>query len=203
MVSVQQPSVRIESPYHQFKILLDTVMAAMMLLLLSPVMLLIALLICLDSRGPALYRQRRVGTNGKLFTIYKFRTMHVNAPCLSTEELQRRGVIPFTRLGPILRKTSLDELPQLFNILRGEMSFIGPRPALPTQTDVNQRRFELGIESIRPGLTGLAQVMGRDDLDTDTKVRYDAEYCQRMSLRTDLRIVVLTATTVLSARGNK
>ena len=203
MVTLARSAVHIETPYHRVKMLLDILAAACLLVLLAPVLLLVALLIRLDSAGPAIYRQRRVGAHGKSFTIYKFRTMHVKAPCLSTEELQHRGAIPFTRLGPLLRNTSLDELPQLLNILRGEMSFIGPRPALPTQTDVNELRFELGVDGVRPGLTGLAQVMGRDDLDSETKVRYDAEYCRELSLTTDLRIIALTAAAVLSARGNK
>jgi len=204
MVTLERPSRRIAPrPYLRVKAVLDFIGALAVLLVLSPFMVLIALLIRLDSAGPALYRQQRVGRNGRLFTIYKFRTMRIDAPVLSTEEMQRRGLKPFTRIGPFLRATSLDELPQLFNILAGEMSFIGPRPALPSQVDVNTLREREGADQVRPGITGFAQVMGRDDLDTTTKVAYDAEYCDRMAFGFDCFILLKTFSAVLSARGNK
>lgn len=189
--------------YHRFKPVLDFLGAAILVILFAPLLLLVALIIRLDSPGPAIYRQTRIGMNGQPFTIFKFRTMKVDAPVLSTEEMQKCGIIPFTRIGPFLRKTSLDELPQLFNILKGEMSFIGPRPALPSQTDVNTLRAERRADSVRPGITGLAQVMGRDDLDVETKVTYDAEYCENISFRSDLQILVGTFYAVSTARGNK
>jgi lipopolysaccharide/colanic/teichoic acid biosynthesis glycosyltransferase len=189
--------------YAEIKAALDKMAGGVLLVFLSPLFLLLVLAITLDSRGAAVYRQRRVGQSGRLFTILKFRTMQTDAPLLSTEEMQRQATKPFTRLGPMLRKTNLDELPQLLNILRGEMSFIGPRPALPSQSDVNELRAAMGADSVRPGITGLAQVMGRDDLDTQTKVGYDAEYCQRLSLVSDLSILLRTFGAVLSARGNK
>jgi len=191
------------SSYPETKAALDKIAGGVLLVLLSPLFLLLFALIGFDSRGSAIYRQKRVGRCGRLFTILKFRTMKTGTPTLSTEEMQRQASKPFTRLGPLLRKTNLDELPQLFNILRGEMSFIGPRPALPSQTDVNTLREELGADAVRPGITGLAQVMGRDDLDTPTKVGYDAEYCRRLSFGFDLLILLRTLGAVLSARGNK
>lgn len=182
--------------------MLDFVFALLLLIILAPILLLIGLCIRLDSPGAAIYCQQRVGKLGKLFKILKFRTMKIDTPCLSTEEMQRLGHKP-TRVGGLLRKTSLDELPQLVNILKGEMSFIGPRPALSTQTDVNTLREEMGVHSVRPGITGLAQVMGRDDLDTVTKVNYDADYCRKMSFWYDISILFATFKAVFSARGNK
>jgi len=188
--------------YQLLKDVLDFMMALVLFIVLIPLQLAIALLVLLDSPGAAIYCQQRIGLRGREFTIYKFRTMQVDAPCLSTEEMQRIGDDPSTRLGRILRKTSLDELPQLWNILKGEMSFIGPRPALPSQYVVNSRRFQLGADTVKPGLTGLAQVMGRDQLDDETKVQYDAEYCAQRSLLQDIKIVLLTIKVVISARGN-
>lgn len=193
----------IRPPYHSLKLGLDYLLALVLLPLLLPLLCLLVVLIRFDSRGAALYRQTRVGRRGQLFTIYKFRTMKTGTPTLSTEEMQRRNYSPYTRLGPWLRKSNLDELPQLFNILRGEMSFIGPRPALPSQTDVNTLRAAQGADAARPGITGLAQVMGRDDLLTPVKVEYDAQYCRHMSLSLDLQILWRTLGAALSGRGNK
>lgn len=193
----------VRPPYHSLKLGLDYGLALVLLPLLLPLLCLLTVLIRLDSRGAALYRQTRVGQRGRLFTIYKFRTMKTGTPTLSTAEMQRQNYSPFTRLGPWLRKSNLDELPQLFNILRGEMSFIGPRPALPSQTDVNTLRAAQGADAARPGITGLAQVMGRDDLLTPVKVGHDAQYCRRMSFQLDLNILWRTIGAVLSGRGNK
>lgn len=190
-------------PYQPLKHTLEHVIASLLLIPMLPVLFLVALAIRLESRGPAVYKQIRVGQWGRPFTIYKFRSMKIDTPVLSTEEMQRQNFSPFTRIGPLLRKTNLDELPQIFNILRGEMSFIGPRPALPSQHDVNTLRREMGVEMARPGITGLAQVKGRDDLDTQTKVECDAQYCRTMSLVIDAGIMFYTVGAVLTARGNK
>jgi len=193
-----------EAPrYASVKAALDHAAAAALLVALLPLLALIVLMIRLDSPGPAVYRQRRVGRGGRVFTIYKFRTMAVDAPLLSTEVMQRQGRSPLTRLGPFLRKTSLDELPQLVNILKGEMSFIGPRPALPSQADLNGLREHLGVHRLLPGLTGLAQVLGRDDLDTSTKVACDARYCRELGFALDLRILGQTFAALWTGRGNK
>lgn len=189
--------------YRACKHALDLLVALGLLVPLLPVLALLCLAIRLESRGPALYCQRRIGRFGRTFTIYKLRSMKIDTPVLSTEEMQRQHFNPFTRLGPLLRKTNLDELPQIFNILKGEMSFVGPRPALPSQTDVNALRQEKGVEIARPGITGLAQVKGRDDLDTPTKVAYDSSYCRTMSWKTDATILWATLEAVLTARGNK
>jgi lipopolysaccharide/colanic/teichoic acid biosynthesis glycosyltransferase len=166
-------------------------------------MLLIALAIRLDSVGSAIYKQKRVGQFGKTFVMWKFRTMRIGTPVLSTADMQKQGLESHTRIGRLLRKTSLDELPQLVNILKGQMSFIGPRPALPTQVDINELRERCDAHRIRPGITGLAQVMGRDDLPAEKKVGYDSEYCRQVSFVFDLKILFLTFCAVLSARGNK
>lgn len=208
MVTVVEPVIRGKTPYMFAKRLIDLIGSAILLVVLAPLLLLVAVAIRLDSPGPAIYRQKRVGRFGKHFVMLKFRTMRVGTPNLSTEELQRRleaglDADPYTRLGPFLRKSNLDEFPQLVNILKGEMSFIGPRPALPSQEDVVGLRERLGADRIRPGITGLAQVMGRDDLDVDTKVNYDSEYCRKLSLPFDLKVFFLTFGAVLSARGNR
>ena len=196
-------TLQISSFYMFIKLVLDTLLAIVSLIIFGPLMLVVALMIVLDSKGPALYRQQRVGQFGKEFTILKFRSMRTDAPNISTAEMEKLAEIPYTRLGQILRKTSIDELPQLLNILRGEMSFIGPRPALPSQTDVNTTREEAGVHQVRPGLTGLAQIMGRDELDCETKVVYDTKYCRNMSLDYDIKIFFQTFIAVFTARGIK
>jgi lipopolysaccharide/colanic/teichoic acid biosynthesis glycosyltransferase len=199
----QVPSNSRARRYQVLKHAVDFCVAVLLLLVFWPLLLLLVVAIRLESRGPAVYRQVRVGQFGEPFTIFKFRSMKIDTPVLSTEEMQRQGLTPFTRLGPFLRKSNLDEFPQLLNILKGDMSFVGPRPALPSQTDVNELRREMGVEIARPGITGLAQARGRDDLDTVTKVTYDAEYCRTMSLGRDIAISLETFGTVLTARGNK
>jgi len=189
--------------YNPVKQILDRLFALILLVFFAPLMFVISALIRLDSPGEALYKQKRIGRYGKEFTIYKFRTMRTGTPVLPTDQMQMNEYIPITKIGSILRKTSIDELPQLINILKGEMSFIGPRPALPSQTDVNTLRAQLGVDTAIPGITGLAQVMGRDDLDNETKVKYDADYCREMSLGFDLKILTLTFNAVKSSRGNK
>jgi O-antigen biosynthesis protein WbqP len=203
MVTVSPPVRRIPPGYLRLKAVLDFLLAIVLLIGLGWLLILAALLIKLESKGPIIFRQERVGKDGLLFILFKFRSMRTDAPNVSTEELRRLGIDPITRFGRLLRKTSVDELPQLFNILRGEMSFIGPRPALPSQTDVNTLRHEMGVHAVRPGISGLAQVMGRDDLDTGTKVRYDAEYCDNISLAFDLKLFWLTFATIFTGRGNK
>ena len=197
---MNEPGIR---SYLLFKAAIDFVAAVVLLAILGIPMLLIALLIRLESAGPVIYRQLRVGVMGKTFTIYKFRTMKIDAPVLSTEEMQKQGIVPYTRIGPLLRKGSFDELPQFFNILKGEMSFVGPRPALLTQTDVNDLRKQYSIEWLKPGITGWAQINGRDDIDAETKVRLDSEYAQKVSFIFDFSIVIRTFTTIFTAKGNK
>lgn len=182
---------------------LERAAAGLLLLLLSPVMLLIALLIRLDSPGPVLFLQERAGRRHQPFTIYKFRTMRQGTPHLSTEDMVKSGMNPVTPLGAMLRRTSLDELPQLLNVLRGDMSLIGPRPALMTQTPVLTLRQAAGVDRLAPGITGYAQVTGRDDLTDEEKVARDAAYLRGLGPRMDLRIVALTLNSVLHGTGNK
>lgn len=190
-------------PYSFAKNLIDRSLALIFLVLTLPITLIIALFVRLDSKGPAIYRQKRIGKFGKGFVMWKFRTMHIDTPELSTEQMQQQHFDPQTRVGKFLRKTSIDEIPQLVNVLTGQMSLVGPRPALPSQDDVNSLRENAGVHDIKPGMTGLAQVMGRDELPADQKVAYDSEYLKRMSFLFDLKIVYLTFSTIVSGRGNK
>ena len=182
---------------------LDVVLSAVGLVALSPLLALIALAIRLDSPGPAVFHQKRFGKDRKLFEIYKFRTMRVDAPRdVPTNDLRgSRGYI--TRVGRILRMTSLDELPQLWNILKGDMSLIGPRPALWNQEDLMAWRDRFGASQIRPGLSGWAQVNGRDYLsrDLEKNARRDGEYAHNNSVAFDLKCFLLTLVKVVNRQG--
>lgn len=187
--------------YVAVKRLLDVVLAVVGLVVLSPALLAIALLIMLDSGGPVLFRQTRVGVHKKNFCILKFRTMRVDAPGDIPTHLLGAPELYVTTMGRFLRKTSLDELPQLVNILRGEMSFVGPRPALWNQDDLVSERDRHGANDIRPGLTGWAQVNGRDALSVTVKAMLDGEYVQRMSFSMDLMCILRTIGSVLHRDG--
>jgi O-antigen biosynthesis protein WbqP len=168
--------------------------------LLIPLILLIALLIRLSSRGPALYWSDRVGRSNALFKMPKFRSMRVGTPAVATH-LMKNPTAYLTPFGSFLRRTSLDELPQLWSILKGEMSFVGPRPALFNQEDLIALRTSAGVHALTPGLTGWAQINGRDELPIPEKVKLDAEYLRRRSFAFDLRILWLTALRVLRRDG--
>ncbi len=187
-------------PYAFLKRLGDLTLSGVGLAVLSPLLLVIAALIRLDSRGPALFRQRRPSRGGREFIMLKFRTMSTGTPDLATH-LVGSGVQYVTRVGAFLRRTSLDELPQLWNILVGEMSLVGPRPALYNQYDLIALRAERGIDALRPGLTGWAQINGRDDIPLDQKVAYDEHYLRHVSLPLDLTILMRTFLAVFSGRG--
>ncbi|PTA67122.1 hybrid nucleoside-diphosphate sugar epimerase/sugar transferase [Deinococcus arcticus] len=182
---------------------LERVLALVLLVLLGPLIALLALLIRLDSPGPVLFTQQRAGRGHRPFTIYKFRTMRVGTPNLSTEDMVKSGMNPVTRLGGVLRRTSLDELPQLLNVLSGDMALIGPRPALMTQTPVLTLREAAGVDALLPGITGYAQVTGRDDLSDEEKVRRDAAYLQGLGPALDLQVIRLTLQSVIQGTGNK
>lgn len=184
------------------KRLLDIAVSASALVLLAPLMLLIALAVRLDSPGPALFWSQRFGRGGRLFWMPKFRTMRVDAPQLPTHLLQN-SVSLLTNLGPILRRSSLDELPQLWSVLVGDMSLVGPRPGLFNQHDLIDLRRENGSECLLPGITGWAQVNGRDALTLEDKVALDGEYSQRQSLLFDFRIMALTLVKVVRADSIK
>lgn len=171
--------------------MLNRVCAAILLVILSPLLLAVSLAIRLDSPGPAIFKQKRVGQHGRYFTIYKFRTMVVGTPDLPAalvEENDHR----FTRLGKFLRRFSLDELPQLFNIIRGEINFVGPRPALYNQDDLIALREAAGVHALKPGVTGWAQVNGRETVSVEEKVRLDRYYLENRSWRLDLKIIGMT-----------
>lgn len=182
---------------------LDILLSLVGLVVLSPLLLLIALLIKLDSRGPVIFSQKRYGKDKALFEIYKFRTMGVDTPHdVPTNDLSSSNRY-ITRVGRVLRKTSLDELPQLWNILKGEMSFIGPRPALWNQYDLMEWRDKFGASGVKPGLSGWAQVNGRDYLsrDLEKKARRDAEYAHNISFHFDVKCFVLTLVKVVNRQG--
>lgn len=189
--------------YMYVKRLMDILLSLAALIVLSPVMAIIALLVRLTSPGPAIFRQKRAGKDLREFEIYKFRTMYATAPGnIPTHQLS--GAQNYiTTVGAFLRVTSLDELPQLLNILKGDMSIVGPRPPLPTQYDLISAREKLGANSLRPGLTGWAQINGRDELPIDVKAGYDGEYVRRMSFLFDLRCIIGTVTAVFGAKGVK
>ncbi len=181
---------------HFFKRLLDFLLSLLATLLLIPLWLILALAIKLDSRGPVLFRQKRYGKSKTFFSILKYRTMRIDTPHDVPTHLLENPDAYITRMGRFLRKTSLDELPQLFNILAGQMSFIGPRPALWNQDDLIALRDQYGANDVAPGLSGWAQVNGRDELDLDTKARLDGEYVKRISLGMDCKCLLLTVVRV-------
>lgn len=186
---------------NHIKRFLDIVLSLGGIIVLALPMALIALTIKLDSPGPVFFKQKRVGKNKEHFNIFKFRTMRTDTPHdAPTHELSNPEKW-ITRTGKILRKTSLDELPQLFNILRGEMSVIGPRPALWNQFDLIEERDKYGANNIRPGLTGWAQISGRDELEIDVKAAFDGEYVEKMSLAFDIKCFLGTITSVLKSEG--
>jgi O-antigen biosynthesis protein WbqP len=179
----------------------DILLSALTLVPFAPVLLLVAAAIKLDSPGPVIFKQRRVGLKGQIFEIYKFRTMRSGTPDLATDQMLKMPS-PITAVGAILRKTSLDELPQLFNVLAGQMSLVGPRPALYNQTDLTEKRERSGVLQFLPGITGWAQVNGRDELPDDVKVEMDKWYCDNWSYWLDWKIIALTFKAVLDRRGN-
>ncbi len=178
----------------------DIVIAAAGLLIGWPVLLLLGVLVRLDSPGPAIHWSQRVGQGNRLFPMPKFRTMRTDTPDVATHLLEDPAHW-ITPLGRFLRRSSLDELPQLWSVLIGHMSLVGPRPALHSQADLIALRTAAGVERLRPGVTGWAQVNGRDDLPIPEKVRLDAEYLARRSFALDLRIIAATALAAVTARG--
>lgn len=182
------------------KRLFDVVLALLFLCCFLVPLVLVALLVALTSKGPVIYWSDRVGLNNKLFQMPKFRTMRVETPVVATHLLLNAENY-LTPVGSFLRRSSLDELPQLWSILSGKMSFVGPRPALFNQDDLIALRTRYGVDKILPGLTGWAQVNGRDELPVLQKVRFDVEYLQRRSLWFDCQIMALTFFKVLRGDG--
>jgi Sugar transferases involved in lipopolysaccharide synthesis len=183
------------------KRLIDVIFGLMLLSILSPLLIIISLVIKLDdSKGPMLFSQRRIGRNNQEFLLYKFRTMQTGTPNVATHLLKdpESYITPF---GKFLRKSSLDELPQLLNIIKGDMTFIGPRPALYNQYDLIKLRTKCGVHRLRPGVSGWAQVNGRDCLGISEKVNYDYYYLKHHNLTFDIKILFFTALKVLKADG--
>ena len=182
------------------KRLFDFVMSLIGIVVLSPIILIVALAVKFTSPGPMLFKQRRIGKNNVEFEIYKFRTMRIDTPNVPTHLLENPEQW-ITPVGKFLRKTSLDELPQLFNILKGEMSIVGPRPALYNQIDLKEMRTEAGVHKLVPGLTGWAQINGRDEIPLSLKVKLDKEYLMKKSLFFDIKIIFMTALSVIKSEG--
>jgi O-antigen biosynthesis protein WbqP len=191
---------RVSTLENRLKRVTDLLLALAFVPLLTLPMLLIALAVKLTSKGPVLYWSDRVGRNNRIFRMPKFRSMRCDSPEVATHLLSDPSTY-LTRIGPFLRKTSLDELPQLFSILVGDLSFVGPRPALHNQHDLVCMRTERGIHELVPGLTGWAQIRGRDQLSMPVKVKYDCEYLQKRTYWLDLKILVLTVVNVLRRDG--
>ena len=188
--------------YKKFgKRLIDLVLSGCAIVVLSPVFLLLVLSIKLDSPGPVVFKQKRVGLHKTHFNILKFRTMRIDTPRDCPTHLLENPQQWITRVGGFLRKTSLDELPQIFNIFAGHMSIIGPRPALWNQFDLIEERDKYGANDVMPGLTGWAQINGRDELPIDVKAKLDGEYVEKQSLAFDIKCFVGTVVSVLRHDG--
>lgn len=186
---------------NYIKRLIDVFGAVTGIALLALPMFFIAIAIKLDSKGPVFFKQKRVGKNKNNFNILKFRTMRVDAPKDCPTHMLNNAESCITRVGAILRKTSLDEIPQLFNILKGQMSFVGPRPALWNQYDLIEERDKYGANDIVPGLTGWAQINGRDELEIPVKAKLDGEYVEKQSFLFDAKIFLCTFVKVFKKDG--
>lgn len=187
--------------YIKVKRGLDFLLSLIGLIVFSPIFLLLMLAIKMDSKGPILFKQKRVGIHKKHFNILKFRTMRIDTPKDMPTHLLKDPEQYITKVGKFLRKTSLDELPQIINILKGDMSIIGPRPALWNQYDLIEERDKYGANDILPGLTGWAQINGRDELEIPVKAKLDGEYVEKMSFIFDVKCFVGTITAVLKSDG--
>lgn len=187
--------------YPIIKRILAVVISGLAIIILSPIFVIVALAIKSDSKGPILFKQKRVGKNKAHFEIYKFRTMYTDAPADMPTHLVADPAAMITKAGAFLRKTSLDELPQLFNILKGEMAIVGPRPALWNQYDLIDERDKYGANAIRPGLTGWAQINGRDELEIPIKAKLDGYYVEHMSFLMDVKCFFGTFVSVLKSDG--
>jgi O-antigen biosynthesis protein WbqP len=174
--------------------------ALILLIILSPLFLLVAISIFIEDGIPIFFKQKRVGINYTFFNIYKFRSMKKNTPNVATHLLENPGQY-LLKIGGLLRKLSLDELPNLINIIKGEMVFVGPRPALYNQDDLMALRVAAGVDKIKPGITGWAQINGRDDISIEKKVQLEKEYMYKKSTLFDIEIIIKTFTSVLFSKG--
>ena len=182
--------------------MLNRFFALVLLVVLSPVFVLVAFFIFLEDGLPVFFTQNRVGQNYTFFNIYKFRSMKKDTPNVATHLLENPAQYVL-KIGRVLRKLSFDELPNLINIIKGEMVFVGPRPALYNQDDLMQLRIKAGVEKLKPGITGWAQINGRDEISLEEKVNFEKEYLERKSFWFDLKIIVQTFTSVLKSDGVK
>lgn len=180
--------------------MLNRLFAIVLLVLLSPIFIVVALFILFEDGFPIFFTQKRVGEKYTFFNIYKFRSMKKDTPNVATHLLDNPAQYVL-RIGGVLRKLSLDELPNLINIIKGEMVFVGPRPALYNQDDLMQLRITAGVEKLKPGITGWAQINGRDEISLEEKVSLEKEYLSRKSFWFDMKIIVLTFTSVLKSDG--
>lgn len=187
--------------YTKVKRALDFILSLCACIILSPILIVLCIAIKIDSRGPVLFKQKRVGIHKTYFSIYKFRTMRIDTPKDMPTHLLKDPDQYITKVGRFLRRSSLDELPQLFNILKGDMSFVGPRPALWNQDDLVAERDKYGANDVIPGLTGWAQINGRDELEIPVKAALDGEYVRKMGFWFDTRCILGTFTSVLKADG--
>lgn len=174
----------------------DIFVSIFAVIFLSPLFLAVAIMILITDGAPVLFKQERVGKDNKLFTVYKFRTMQNGTGDIATAELDDANE-KITKTGKFLRLTSIDELPQLFNILNGTMSLVGPRPLIPAEKEIRKLREQYGVYSVRPGITGYAQINGRDNIDDETKALLDKEYVEKQSFMFDLKIIFSTFVKVL------
>lgn len=174
----------------------DFTVSLLLIIFLSPLFVIIGLIVLINDGAPIVFKQYRVGKDNKLFYIYKFRTMKNNTRNAATSDLTE-AEFQITKSGRFLRKTSLDELPQLFNVLIGDMSFVGPRPLIPEEKEIRNIRKNYNVYSVRPGITGWAQVNGRDMLSDEEKALFDKEYVEKQSILFDIKIMIKTVTVVL------
>lgn len=179
----------------------DFVLCLLGIIILSPLYLIIAIAVKVDSPGPVLFKQNRIGIDKSTFNILKFRTMKIDTPKDSPTHMLENPDQWITRVGKFLRRTSLDEIPQIFNIIAGQMAIVGPRPALWNQEDLIEERDKYDANDVRPGLTGLAQVSGRDELEIDVKAKIDGEYVSKIGFIFDLKCIVNTVIVVFKREG--
>jgi O-antigen biosynthesis protein WbqP len=180
--------------------MLNRLFALIVLIILSPIFLAVALAIFIEDGSPIFFKQKRVGINYTFFNIYKFRSMKKNTPNVATHLLENPASY-LLKIGGVLRKLSLDELPNLINIIKGEMAFVGPRPALYNQDDLMALRVAAGVDKLKPGITGWAQINGRDDITIEKKVQLEQEYLYKRSTLFDIEIIIKTFTNVLFSKG--
>ncbi|MBA7641647.1 Undecaprenyl phosphate N,N'-diacetylbacillosamine 1-phosphate transferase [subsurface metagenome] len=186
--------------YRVTKRIFDILFSIISIILFIPFWIIIPTLIKIDSPGGVIFKQKRIGINSRYFTIYKFRTMKKGTADIPTDRLKNQSSLN-TRIGTILRRLSIDEIPQLINILKGDMSFVGPRPALYNQELLIRLRKEKGVDKVRPGVTGLAQISGRDQLSIPDKVMYDQLYIKDASILLDIKIFLVTVKAALTGKG--